>query len=366
MSFIYIFVFGIIFAKILGFFKIPDVVSMIIAGFVLKEFSLISQNILSFSSIFREFALVIILIRAGLSLDINKLLKVGRPAILMSFIPATFEILAISSLAFYIMQVPIKSSIILGCVISAVSPAIIVPRMIKLQKEGYSKNIPELILASASIDDIFVITLFYSILDSNSILYIPINLLISVLFGIIFGFILSKIKTYDIFKSGLILIFAYFLLFLENTISFSPLLSILIISIFQNKNPQKIPVYFNKIWSVASILLFVLVGASLDITYAFSFGFAPFLLILIALIFRLIGTYLCLMKTSFSKKERLFCIISFLPKATVQAGLGAIPLAYNLPFAELILSMSIISILITAPLGAFLIDNLYKKLLQKL
>lgn len=377
LSLAYIFIFGLFFSKIFTFFKVPDIVGMIFSGILLNHLGLLDESLVAISADLRQIALVIILTRAGLSLDFTKLKKVGRPAIMLSCVPALFEISAITFFGHFILDVPFLTSAIMGCVVAAVSPAIIVPRMIKLQETGYgrAKNIPELILTGASVDDIFVIILFYSFVnfDSSNLILIPINIILGVLFGIITALILLFIlKTFKIDLNASTIIFlstSFILLKIEDYIAFSALLSIMVMGItFFRKNQQlaeNLSVKFSGLWSGASIILFVLVGFSMNVDYALKEGLKPVFLILFCLIFRSIGTSLCLIGTNLTKNERIFCVMSYLPKATVQAAIGAIPLTLGLPYGELILTVSVVSIIITAPLGAFLIDGFYKKLLQK-
>lgn len=372
-----IFVFGIIFSKIFSTVKLPDVVGMIFAGIFLNLLGVLDEKIISISAELRQIALVIILTRAGLSLDLNKLKKVGRPAIMLSFVPACFEILAIVILAVLIFDIPLQTAAILGATIAAVSPAIIVPRMINLQETGYGKdkNIAELIMSGASVDDIFVIVLFYSFINmsSSSLILIPINIILGVIFGILVAAALivlfRKFKINSNNATIIMLSTSFILLYLEEYLHFSALLAIMTVGIvILKKTPrisEKISKKFSALWSGASILLFVLVGYSMNIEYALNEGAKPIILILLALIFRCLGTYICVLGTNLNKKERAFCVMSYMPKATVQAAIGGIPLSMGLPYGELILTVSVISIIITAPLGAFLIDNNYKKLLTK-
>lgn len=377
LDFALIFLFALFFSKVFNFIKLPDVVSMIFAGVLLNYFNLISDNIIGISADLRQIALVIILSRAGLSLEFSKLKKIGKPAFLMSTLPATFEILSTIFFSQILFNIPLSTSIILGCVVSAVSPAIIVPRMIKMQENGYgvAKNIPELILASASVDDIFVITLFYASLDldTKNLFLLPVNILLGVFFGVITAFILlslNKRTNYNVNNFTIIFISCSFILIeLSNYISFSALLSIMVLGIvFRKINPhisQDLSKKFTSLWSFFSQILFVLVGVGINLEYTLSEGVKPMILILICLVFRSIGTYICLIKSNLTQNERLFCVFSYLPKATVQAGIGTIPLSLGLPYGELIATIAVISIIITAPLGSFFMDNFYKKLLTK-
>ena len=370
-----IFIFGLIFSKIFSFLNLPDIVGMIFAGIFLNFFNLLGDGIVGISADLRQVALVIILTRAGLSLNINELKKSSTSVILLSFLPACFEIVAVSLLGMLIFNMDLLSALILGSVLSAVSPAIIVPRMINLKKLGFGKKrgVPDIVMAGASIDDIFVIILFYSFVnfDSKNLILLPLNIILGILIGVLCGFILNAfIKKLNLNHFAILYLSTSFILLkLEDFITFSPLLAIMVIGIFINqKNPQislNLEEKFLGLWSAFSIILFIFVGFSVNLDYVFSYGFKPLILIFIALIFRSVGTYLCVFKSKLNKKEKLFCVMSYLPKATVQAGIGFIPLSLGLPFGELILAISAISIIVTAPLGAILIDCNYKKLLSQ-
>lgn len=371
-------------------FKLPSLLGLILTGIILGPhmFNLIDLSILNISSELRQIALVIILTRAGLALDINDLKKVGRPAILMCFIPATFEILGFIILGPKLLGLSLLDSVILGTVIAAVSPAVIVPRMIKLIDDGYGvkKSIPQLILAGASVDDIFVIVLFTSFtsiattgssFSTKTLIEIPISIILGILLGIIIGILLVKlfknIHTRDSNKILIILSISFLFLSLENIlkgiIPLSGLLSVMSLGttiLKMNKNLSlRLSSKYSKLWVGAEIFLFVLVGANVDISYALNSGIVVILIILLALIFRLLGVFISLINTKLSPKEKLFSAFSYMPKATVQAAIGAIPLSMGLSSGETILTVAVVSILITAPLGAILIDNTYKKLLSK-
>lgn len=371
-------------------FKLPSLLGLILTGIILGPhmFNLIDIIILNISSELRQIALVIILTRAGLALDINDLKKVGRPAILMCFIPATFEILGFIILGPKLLGLSLLDSVILGTVIAAVSPAVIVPRMIKLIDDGYGvkKSIPQLILAGASVDDIFVIVLFTSFtsiattgssFSTKTLIEIPISIILGILLGIIIGILLVKlfknIHTRDSNKILIILSISFLFLSLENIlkgiIPLSGLLSVMSLGttiLKMNKNLSlRLSSKYSKLWVGAEIFLFVLVGANVDISYALNSGIVVILIILLALIFRLLGVFISLINTKLSPKEKLFSAFSYMPKATVQAAIGAIPLSMGLSSGETILTVAVVSILITAPLGAILIDNTYKKLLSK-
>ena len=376
---------GIIFEKI----KLPKLVWYILLGILLgpSVLNLIDDTLINISSILRQIALVIILTRSGLSLDINNLKKIGRPAILMCFIPACFEILGVLIFGPIFLEITHLEALLLGSVLAAVSPAIVVPRMIKLMDDGYGKdkNIPELVLAGASCDDIFVIILFYSfksLVATNTFnvwntFQIPISIILGIILGLVMGllvtFFISKVKSKTIINVILMLGMSFGMIALEEVlkpyVSISSLLGIivmgLIIAINNKEEAKDIQTNYNSLWSCFEILLFVLVGVATNIKYAISSnGLIILGLIIIALIFRSLGVIVCLIATKFNIKEKLFIIISYLPKATVQASIGAIALSEGLECGEIVLTAAVISILFTAPLGAILIDNSYKKLLN--
>lgn len=367
----YILIFGAIFGKISELLKLPDIIGFVFCGIFLNSINLLEVD--AFSADLRTIALVIILLRASLAIDFKKLAKMSKTALLLSFVPAIIEILALVLLSVLFFNVDYSTAFLIGTTVAAVSPAIIVPRMLKLQSDGTHKTIPELLLTAVSLDDIFIFVLFYSFLNGSTtgLLMLPITLFFGILAGLLCAFVLfSILKRTNVRANvtlGVLLSFAFILLHFENKFHFSALLAILTIGIFFRK---KMPYLSNSLsrklddlWSVFSIILFVLVGAKVDLQTAFNFGFTPILLIIFALCFRLFATFICLIKTDFTFKEKLFCTISFIPKATVQATLGSIPLSLGLPYGDLILTISVLSILITAPLGAILIDN--SKLLQK-
>lgn len=376
---------GSIFTKL----KLPSLVGMILTGIILGPhmLNLLDSSIIGISYELRQIALVIILTRAGLALDIKDFKKVGRPAILMCFIPATLEILGFIILGPKLLNLPILDSAILGTVIAAVSPAVIVPRMLKLMEEGYgtNKSIPQLILAGASVDDIFVIVLFTSFtsiattgsnFSISSIIEIPISIIIGIILGILTGIVLvylfKKIHIRDSIKILIILSVSFLFITVEDLlkgfIPISGLLAVMslgatILKIY-SKLARRISNKYSKLWVGAEVFLFVLVGASVDIKYAMNSGIITIILILGALVFRIFGVLLSLIKTEMNFKERLFSAIGYMPKATVQAAIGALPLSMGLASGEIILTVAVLSIIITAPLGATLIDNTYKKLLS--
>ena len=373
---------GFIFEKI----KLPKLIFYIILGILIgpSVFNIVDDTLINISSYLRQIALVIILTRSGLSLDINNLKKIGRPAILMCFIPATFEIIGITIFAPLFLSISYLEALLLGSVLAAVSPAIVVPRMIKLMDEGYNKNnVPELVMAGASCDDIFVIVLFYSFkelvktltFNAWNISQIPISITTGIVLGLIIGLlmvaIIKHLKLNKVINVILMLGLSFGMIALENVLkpyfSVSSLLAIivmaLVINIFKKEEAKEIQKSYNNLWQGFEILLFTLVGIATNINYAFSKdGLIIVGLIFIALIFRSIGVIICIICTKFNKREKIFIIISYLPKATVQASIGA--LSEGLACGEIVLTATVISILITAPLGAILIDRLYKKLLK--
>ena len=376
---------GWIFSKL----KLPSLLGMVIVGIILSPhaLNLIDESILMISGELRQIALVIILTRAGLSLDISDLKKVGRPAVLMCFVPACVEMLGTVMLAPMLLGVSILEAAIIGSVIAAVSPAVIVPRMILLIEKGYGKNksIPQLILAGASVDDVFVIVVFtaFTTLASTgemsviSFVQIPISIVLGVILGSCVGLVLiaffKKYHMRDSIKILIILSISFWLLEMESSlkgyIPVSGLLAIMSmgIAIKQKYNilALRLSAKYNKLWLGAEVFLFVLVGATVDLKYVVSAGPSAILLILGALLFRMTGVAVSLIKTDLSKKERLFCMVAYTPKATVQAAIGAIPLSMGLECGNIVLTVAVLSILITAPFGAICVDNSYGKLLEK-
>lgn len=376
---------GGLFSKI----KLPSLLGMIIVGIVLgpHALNLIDESILNISADLRQIALVIILTRAGLSLDISDLKRVGRPAILMCFVPACVEIIGTVLLAPLLLGISTLEAAIMGSVLAAVSPAVIVPRMIRLMEEGYGvdKSIPQLILAGASVDDVFVIVIFTAFtslastgeLSPVSILQIPVSIVLGIIVGVIVGMVLVKFfrmfHMRDSVKLLIILSFSFLLIELQNQLEgivpFSGLLAIMSLGIVIKRKydilAKRLSGKYNKLWIAAEIFLFVLVGATVDLKYAAVAGVSAVLLVAGALVFRMMGVALCLIKTDLSRKERLFCMVAYVPKATVQAAIGAIPLTMGLSCGQIVLTIAVLSILITAPFGAICIDNLYKKLLEK-
>lgn len=392
-SLAFIFLVGLAAAAICQQLKLPRIIGMLITGIILGPYvlDLLDPSILSISSELRQMALIIILLKAGLSLDLSDLKKVGRPAVLMSFVPASFEILAFFLFAPHILGIKPIEAAVMGAVLAAVSPAIVVPRMVRLMDQNYGtdKSIPQLILAGASCDDIFLIVLFSTFSNitqgGNAHLMDFVNIPVSILFGIVLGgitgYLLSlffetahahKHCVRNSMKVIIVLGISFLLMAIEtwmkDIVSISGLLAVVSMAcLLKIKSTtfvsKRLSDKFGKLWLAAEVILFVLVGAAVDIRYTLNAGGAAILMILVALLFRSVGVAICLIRTRLTKKERLFCILSYLPKATVQAAIGSVPLAMGLPCGQIVLSVAVLGILITAPLGAILIDGTYKKLL---
>lgn len=386
---------GLFMSFIMNKLHLPRIIGMLIAGIVLGPFvlNLIDTSILQISAELRKIALIIILIKAGITLDLKDLKKVGRPALLMSFLPATFEIIAYSIFAPMILGISRVDAILMGTVLGAVSPAVVVPRTVSLieRKIGTKEGVPQLILAGATLDDIFVIVLFTTFLNlavsgnANymSFVNIPISIILGVILGVVVGYILVNI--FDIFykheryirnslKFMIIIGVAFGLVEFETVmkeiVSISGLLAVfsmsLVIKIKSSKEiSDRIAEKTGKLWIVSEVFLFVLLGAAVDIRYTMEAGLPAIVLIFVTLIIRAIGVISCMIGTNLSFKERLFCVISYLPKATVQAAIGSIPLAMGIGSGNIILSVAVLGILITAPLGAIGMDIGSDKLLKK-
>lgn len=367
--------------------KLPSLLGMMLTGVILGPYvlNLIDISILNISADLRKIALIIILTRAGLTLDLNDLKKVGRPAVLMCFLPATFEILGMIVLAPKLFHISILEAAVIGTVVAAVSPAVIVPKMIKLIDEGYGVNnsIPQLILAGASVDDVFVIVLFAAFtgltqgkqISVMSFVNIPISICLGIAIGLLSGFLLSqffmRVHIRDTAKVIIFLSISFALVTAEDSltsiITFSALIAVMFMGIamqkYRKEVSSRLSLKFNKLWVCAEILLFVLVGATVDLHYVTSSAASAVLLIFGVLCFRMLGVFLCMLRTKLSLKERLFCMLAYIPKATVQAAIGGIPLSMGLNCGKIVLTIAVMAILITAPLGAFLIELTYKKLL---
>lgn len=388
LSLALIFIVGMVLGKVFMKLKLPSLIGMLLTGIILGPYVLnaLDPTILSISAELRKIALIIILTRAGLNLDINDLKKVGRPAILMCFIPACFEILGMVLLAPTFLNVSILEALVIGCVVAAVSPAVIVPRMLKLMENGYGRDqsVPQMIMASGSVDDVFVIVLFAastSLLQGEqvsamSFLVIPTSIILGLLAGIIMGLLLSalftKVHIRDTEKVLILLSVSFFFVTAENWVTgivgFSGLLGVMALGATIQFRKQvvakRLSEKFSRLWTCAEILLFVLVGATVNIEYAMKAGVVAIILILCVLVFRMVGVFCCLLGTSLNMKERAFIAIAYMPKATVQAAIGGIPLAMGLSCGDMVLTVAVLAILITAPLGAKLIDMTYKKMLR--
>ena len=390
-----IFLVGIFMSFLFKKLHLPGIIGMLITGIVLGPYmlNLLDSSILLVSSDLREMALVIILLKAGLSLNLSDLKKVGRPAVLMSFLPALFEIGAFVVAAPYILGVSILDAAIIGAVLGAVSPAVVVPRMVSLMDEGYGtdKGIPQMVLAGASLDDVFVIVLFSTFISMAqgggvsvmSFVSIPVSIVLGIVVGAASGLILYFIfetaykknhKIRNSMKTIIILGTAFLLTaaegWLEDIIPMSGLLAVMsmacAVSIKSTPSvTQRLSDKFGKLWLAAEVMLFVLVGAAVDIRYTMEAGLAAVIMIFVALAVRSVGVLICMLGTKLNIKERVYCVISYLPKATVQAAIGSVPLSLGLGCGNIVLSVAVLSILITAPLGAIGMDLSYKRLLNK-
>lgn len=390
-----IFLVGLAMGAICQKLKMPRIIGMLVTGIVLGPYVLdfLDPSILSISSELRKLALIIILLKAGLSLDLKDLKKAGRPAILMSFVPATCEIAGYILFAPLLLGINRIEAVVMGAVLGAVSPAVVIPRMVMLMEEKYGtkKAIPQMIMAGASCDDIFVIVLFTTFLsmaqggsaDIVDFVNIPVSIVLGILLGAVTGYGLylffetsyaHKHCVRNSTKVIIVLGFSMLLVsvegWLEGKVSVSGLLAVVSMAcVIKIKSTafvsKRLSEKFGKLWIAAEVVLFVLVGAAVDIRYTLSAGIAAVFMIFIALIFRTAGVLICTIKTKLNMKERIFCVIAYLPKATVQAAIGSVPLAAGLACGKIILSVAVLAIIITAPLGALGIDNTYKKLLEK-
>lgn len=379
---------GLVLSGVFQKLKLPGLLGMLLIGIILGPYALdlISTKILDISSDLRQIALIIIIARAGLALDLKDLRKVGRPAVLLSFIPSIIEIAAVTFFAPLLFEISTMDAVLLGCILAAVSPAIVVPKMLKIIDGLFGKThkVPQLVLAGASVDIVFVLVLFTALLGSYQngafglidVLMIPATIISGALIGGLTGLILvlafSKIHVRDTMKILIILGMSFLFVSLETWLKpvfpISGLIAVMSMGIFilkQNESlGKRLSNKFSKIWVGAEVILFVLVGAMLDISYLPKAGLISVLLIVMALIFRACGVFIALLRTSLNKKERIFCAISYIPKATVQAAIGGIPLSMGISSGSLILTIAVVAILITAPLGAIAIDLSYKKLLE--
>lgn len=391
----FIFLVGLAMGAICQKLKLPRIIGMLATGIVLGPYVLdfLDPSILSISADLRKMALIIILLKAGLSLNLDDLKKVGRPAIMMSFVPASFEIISYLLFAPSILGITRVEAAVMGSVLAAVSPAVVVPRMVQLMenKYGTEKAIPQMIMAGASCDDIFVIVLFTTFLsmaqggsaDIKAFANIPISIILGIILGAIVGYLLylffetayaKKHYVRNSMKIIIVLGFSFLLIAieggLEGKIAMSGLLAVVSMACVLRMKctsfvSKRLSEKFGKLWLAAEVILFVLVGAAVDIRYTLDAGLAAVAMIFAALIFRSFGVWLCTVKTSLTLKERAFCVIAYLPKATVQAAIGSVPFAAGLPCGKIVLSVAVMAIIITAPLGAFGMDFTYKKFLHK-
>lgn len=394
-SLAFIFLAGLAMAGICGRLGLPRIIGMLFTGILLgpNVFNLLDSSILLISPQLRQMALIIILLKAGLFLNLSDLRQVGRPAVMMSFVPASFEILAFLLFGPFILGISRVEAALLGSVLAAVSPAVVIPQMVQLMEEKYGtdKSIPQMIMAGASCDDIFVIVLFSTFLGmvqggsvrAADFLNIPVSIVLGILLGAVFGYGLSRFfeRAYEkkhyirnSMKVVIVLGMSFLLMsveaWLEDVVSVSGLLAVVSMAcMIKIKSApivsKRLSEKFGKLWVAAEVMLFVLVGAAVDIRYTLGAGAAAVLMIAIALGFRAVGVCLCLAGTKLNRRERLFGIIAYLPKATVQAAIGSVPLAAGLPCGQLVLSVAVLSILITAPLGAVGMDLTYRKFLEK-
>ena len=395
-----IFIVGMLLGKVCNKVKIPSLLGILITGMLLGPyvFNILDPKILDISAELRKIALIIILMRAGLNLDMKDLKQVGRPAILMCFVPACFEIIGMILLAPKFLGITVLEAAIMGTVVAAVSPAVIVPRMLKLMETGYGtkESIPQMIMAGASVDDVFVIVLFTAftslaqggIITPASFIVIPTSIVLGLLGGAFIGLLLyilfHNFHMRDSEKVLILLAIAFFLVTIEDhtseflgvifggilsNVGFSGLLAVMAMGAILRRKRTEIAVRlsekFSGLWVGAEILLFALVGATVNIEYAMTAGVVSVILILCVSIFRMTGVFICLLGTSLNKKERIFSGMAYLPKATVQAAIGGLPLAMGLACGEIVLTVAVVSILVTAPIGAKLIDASYQKLLTK-
>ena len=389
-----VFLAGLAAAAVCSAIKLPRIIGMLLVGIVLGPhiLNVLDDSILSISSELRQMALIIILLKAGLSLNLSDLRQVGRPAVLLSCLPATCELAGYILLAPYLLGVNRIEAAVMGAVLAAVSPAVVVPRMVFLMENrwGTDKSIPQMLLAGASCDDIYVIVLFTTFTGiaqggnarAADFLNIPVSVLLGIAVGAAAGYALSRFfeaafarnhMVRGSVKVIIVLSVSFLLVALETVlkgkIALSGLLAVTSMACMLARKTTgevraRLSEKFGKLWIAAELILFVLVGAAVDIRYVSETGLAAVLMVFAALIFRAAGVVLCLAGTKLSRRERLFCVIAYLPKATVQAAIGSVPLAMGLPCGKIVLSVAVLAILITAPLGALRMDAAYWKLLK--
>lgn len=385
-----VFLGGLLAGEIFRRLRLPPLLGMLLVGIAFGPYALglLDDSLLAISGDLRKIALIIILTRAGLSLDLADLRKVGRSAILLCFVPATFEIIGTVILAPRLLGVSVLEAAIIGSVIAAVSPAVVVPRMLRLMDEGYGsgQGIPQMILAGASVDDVYVIVLFSSFtslaaggtLSALDFVRIPTSLVLGIAAGVLCGLALawwfSHVHMRDSIKVVVFLALSFVLVTIEDhctgIIGFSGLLAVMSMGIVLGR---RIPVVakrmsgkYDRLWVGAELLLFVLVGAMVNIAYVAYAGAAAVVLIVGAMVFRMAGVFFSVAGTSLNGKERAFCMLAYTPKATVQAAIGGVPLAMGLACGETVLTVAVLAILITAPFGAIAIDCTYRKWLKRI
>ena len=382
-----IFLVGMSLGWIVTRLRLPSLLGMLLTGILLGPYvlDLLDASILGISADLRQLALIIILTRAGLSLNLEDLKKVGRPAVLLCFVPACFEIVGMVTIAPHLLGISVLDAAIMGAVVAAVSPAVIVPKMLRLMELGFGtrRSIPQMILAGASVDDVFVIVMFTAFtglaqggtFSPATFVQIPISIVTGIIVGlavgVAFGAVYRRIHVRDSVKVIVLLSLSFLFVALENAVKgivpFSGLLAVMSCGIAINRRRPELAARlsgkYNRLWVAAEVLLFVLVGATVDIGYAAAAGVAAVLVVLGALVFRMAGVFVCLLRTPLSAKERLFCMIAYTPKATVQAAIGSVPLTMGLGCGQIVLTVAVLAILITAPLGAFAIDLTYRRLL---
>ena len=382
-----IFLVGMSLGWIVTRLRLPSLLVMLLTGILLGPYvlDLLDPSILGISADLRQLALIIILTRAGLSLNLEDLKKMGRPAVLLCFVPACFEIVGMVILAPRLLGISLLDAAIMGAVVAAVSPAVIVPKMLRLMEMGFGtrRSIPQMILAGASVDDVFVIVMFTAFtglaqggtFSPATFVQIPVSIVtgiaVGLAVGVAFGAVYRRIHVRDSVKVVVLLSLSFLFVALDNAVKgivpFSGLLAVMSCGIAINRRRPELAARlsgkYNRLWVAAEVLLFVLVGATVDIGYAAAAGAAAVLVVLGALVFRMAGVFVCLLRTPLSAKERLFCMIAYTPKATVQAAIGSVPLSMGLGSGQIVLTVAVLAILITAPLGAFSIDLTYRRLL---
>ena len=388
-----IFLLGLAMAALCQRLRLPRIIGMLLSGVLLGPYALgwLDPSILAVSADLRKMALVIILLKAGLTLDLSDLRRVGRPAMLMAFLPASFEILAVVLFAPRIFGISRAEAAMMGAVLGAVSPAVVIPRMVQLMETGYGtdKRIPQLIMAGASCDDVFVIVLFSTFTgmaqggsaSALDLLRIPVSIVLGVALGAAAGcalglfFETAHARGHGVRNSTKVIVVlgaSFLLMAAEDALggAVSGLLAVVSMACaLRLRSPsavsRRLSEKLGKLWIAAEVMLFVLVGAAVDIRYTLGAGLGALALLAVSLTFRAAGVWLCLLGTALTRRERAFCVIAYLPKATVQAAIGSVPLAMGLPCGQLVLSIAVLAILITAPLGALGMDATYKRLLRR-